>query len=70
MEKLYEIEFMRYTNCMRDTICNDAKDMKDTEYIHVGHEPFIVRESEIEKYKKWGGGFRVVRFVGNMINDV
>ena len=66
MEKVYEVEFMNYTNWMRDTVSNDAKEIKDAEYINVGKEPFLIRESEFEKYMKFGGGFRIVKFVGNI----
>lgn len=67
MEKVYEVEFMEYTNCMKDTICNNNKEIGDMRYINVGKEPFLVRESELEKYMAWGKGFRVIRFVGNII---
>ena len=67
MEKVYEIEFMSYTNCLKNTISDHAKEIGNMKYIHVGHEPFLVRESELEKYRAWGDGFRIVRFVGNII---
>ena len=67
MEKVYEVEFMEYTNSMRDTICNKYKEIDDMKYITVGKEPFLIRESELEKYMAWGGGFRIIRFVGNII---
>ena len=67
MEKVYEVEFMEYTNSMRDTIWNKYKEIGDMEYITVGKESFLVRESELEKYMAWGGGFRIIRFVGNII---
>lgn len=66
MEKIYEVEFMQYTNCMRDTVCNDAKEIKDMKYLHVGKEPFLIKESEFDRYMKYGGGFRIVKFVGNI----
>lgn len=66
-EKVYEVEFMKYTNCMRDTISNDEKEIGNMKYINVGKEPFLIRESEFDKYMKYGGGFRIVRFVGNII---
>lgn len=66
MEKIYEIEFMSYTNCMKDTVGNMADEIKDTKYINVGKEPFLIKESDFEKYRKFGNGFRIVRFVGNM----
>lgn len=67
MEKVYEVEFMNYTNCMRDTVSNDEKEIGNMKYIDVGKEPFLIRESEFDKYMKYGGGFRIVRFVGNII---
>lgn len=66
MEKIYEVEFMQYTNCMRDTVCNNTENIKDGKYIRVGKEPFLIKESEFDKYKEYGGGFRIVKFVGNM----
>lgn len=65
MEKIYEVEFMEYTNSMRDTISDGAK-LEKTKYIYVGAEPFLIKESEFDKYMKFGNGFRIVRFVGNM----
>ena len=67
MEKVYEVEFMEYTNCMRDTVCNRYKEICDMRYIIVGKEPFLVRESELEKYMAYGNGFRIIRFVGNIV---
>jgi hypothetical protein len=66
MEKVYEVEFMNYTNSMRDTVSNNAENIKDINYIHVGKESFLIRESEFEKYMQYGNGFRVIRFVGNI----
>lgn len=67
MEKVYEVEFMTYTNCCRDTVSNHARKIGDMKYINVGYEPFLVRESELGKYRAWGDGFRIIRFVGNII---
>ena len=66
MEKVYEVEFMNYTNCMRDTVSNMANETKNTKYIEIGKEPFLIKESDFDKYMKYGGGFRVVKFVGNI----
>ena len=66
MEKVYEVEFMKYTNCMNDTVCDNNEELGKEKYIHVGREPFLIKESEFDKYKKFGNGFRIVRFVGNM----
>lgn len=65
MEKVYEVEFMQYTNSIKDTVSDDGEIGK-TKYIHIGNEPFLIKESEFDKYMKFGKGFRIIRFVGNM----
>lgn len=71
-EKIYFVEFMTYTNCMKDTVSNwDGKGDpfgKDIKYLDVGHN-FLIKESEIEKYKKFGQGYRNIKFVGELMID-
>lgn len=67
MEKVYEVEFMEYTNYMRDTVYNRDKEIGDMKYITVGKEPFLVKESELDKYSVYGGGYRSIKFVGNIV---
>ena len=64
MEKVYKVEFMEYTNYSRDTVCDESKKIGHGQYLHVGKEPFLVKESDLEKYKNYGGGYRSVVFVG------
>ena len=59
-EKIYVVEFMQYTNCMKDTV---SKNDGSLNYIDV-KEPVLVRESEIDKLKEYGKGFRYVEYVG------
>ena len=64
-EKVYCADFMEYTNCTRKTVAKYGPDkFKDTEYLDVGSEPFLVKESDIDKYKEFGGGYRSLVFVG------
>ena len=65
MEKVYEVEFMNYTNCMHEAVCDD-RDFSNLKYLKIGKEPFLIKESDFDKYMKYGNGFRVVRFVGNI----
>ena len=65
-KKVYEVEFMEYTNCMKDTVSNNATSFKDIEYLNIGKEPFLITESEFDEYSKFGGGFRSLKFVGNI----
>ena len=57
---------MNYTNCMNNTVCDNNEELGKGQYLHVGKEPFLIKESEFDKYMKYGNGFRVIRFVGNM----
>jgi hypothetical protein len=66
MEKVYEVEFMNYTNCLNDTVSNGETGIGKTKYIKVGREPFLIKESDFDKYQKYGDGFRIVKFVGNI----
>ena len=66
-EKIYAVEFMEYTNCSNCTVAKYGPDkIKDTDYLDVGLAPFLVKESDIDKYKEFGGGFKSLIFVGNM----
>ena len=66
MEKIYKVEFMNYANVFKDTVSNQAKEIEDKKYLKVGKEPFLVRESELDNYRAWSGGFRYIEFVGNI----
>lgn len=66
MEKIYKVEFMEYTNVLRNTVSNQKQEVADKKYLTVGKEPFLVKESELDKYSTWGGGFRNIEFVGNL----
>ena len=66
MEKVYKVEFMEYTNYMRDTVSNQKMEIGNKKYLTVGKEPFLVKESELDKYRVWGNGFRYIEFVGNI----
>ena len=46
---------------------DEEKELGKGQYLTVGREPFLIKESEFDKYMKYGNGFRVVRFVGNII---
>lgn len=69
LEKLYYVTFMYYTNCINDTVSNyesNGHDLERIEYLTVGAEPFLLRESDLPKYQKFGGGYREIKFVGNI----
>ena len=69
LEKVYKVTYMLYTNAMRDTVSDwDGKghSLADCEYLDVGKEPFLLRESQLEQYRKFGGGYRNIEFVGQI----
>lgn len=69
LEKVYKVTYMLYTNVMRDTVSDwDGKghSLADCEYLNVGKEPFLLRESQLEYYRKFGGGYRNIEFVGQI----
>lgn len=71
LEKVYAVEFMEYTNCLNDTVSDwDGESPfeigNNTNYINVGRNNFLVRESELEFYRKFGQGFKSITFIGNM----
>ena len=64
-EKVYQVEFMEYTNCNKNTVAKYGPDkFKDTKYLEVGPDPFLVKESDLDKYKDFGGGYKLLMFVG------
>lgn len=70
LEKVYAVEFMSYTNCLRDTVSdwNGISSFTGKEkYLTVkGPNEFLVKESDLEKYRKYGQGYKNIRFVGWM----
>ena len=64
--KLYEVTFNTYTNWTNDTVAN-YEDEEDTCYITIPKTGLIIREDEIELYKKYGNGFASLTIVGEML---
>lgn len=62
LEKIYAVEFMNYTNYSHDTVCDESTGI----YLGVTKNPFLVRESDLPKYQKYGEGYREIKYVGNM----
>lgn len=67
-QKVYRVEFMEYTNNMRDTVsANGLYIPKDgLAYLKLGDEPFLATEDQLPYLKHFGEGFRSLRFVGYM----
>ena len=67
VEKVYEVEFMQYTNYRNDTISDNNEDIGKIKYLNVGIYPQIIKESDLQKYVKYGNGFRSIKFIGNIL---
>ena len=66
-EKVYHVEFMEYTNVTRKTVAkytpNPKTGVPSSEYLDVGSD-FLIKESDIEKYKEFGKGYKSLIFAG------
>ena len=71
-ELLYEVKFNRYTNCIEDTV-SDWDGVGDVFGAKVHYistpTPFIIKESDIDYYRKFGGGFKSLRFAGYLLRE-
>ena len=66
-EKIYEVEFMFYTGYSKDAVSSSPGEAKkDTKYLDTSASPFLVRESDLHIFQKYGGGFRNLRYVGTL----
>jgi len=65
MRKLvYSVTFNHYTNCMRNAVSNNSKDL---DYIDIDPDtPLLIFEDEVEKYQQYGGGISHLICVGEM----
>ena len=44
-----------------------SSNISDYQYINLGKHEFLVKEYELEEYKKFGKGFKKIEFVGNVL---
>lgn len=66
--KVYRVEFMEYNNCLKDCVSyKKSSNISDYQYINLGKHEFLVKEYELEEYKKFGKGLKKIEFVGNVL---
>ena len=70
-EKVYRVTFNSYTNYSNDTVSlsNGFERKKfdiDKEYLHIPKYGLVIRESELEFYRRYGDGFESIKLVGEM----
>lgn len=61
--KIYKVEFLEFTNCLRDTVT----DSKNERYFEIPKSGFVIREDDIEYFKNIGGGFKRIECVGELV---
>lgn len=64
--KIYSVVFVEYTNCIRDTVSTSEEDWAKVEYLTIPKTGLLVREDELDEYKKYGQGFKSAILVGEM----
>ena len=66
-ERIYAVTFNSYTNAFKNAVSDGNKDIAKTEYIHISQDiPFLIRESELLYYSKFGKGYSMVKCVGEL----
>lgn len=69
LEKVYAVEFMAYVTSLEDTVSDwDGEGIPkigEVKYLNVkGPNKFLIKESDLDEYKKYGQGYRNITFVG------
>ena len=73
MEKIYLAEFISYTNALHDTVSDwDGKgtpSIGKIKYLNLGKHCTLVKESDLEKYRKYGQGYKKITFLGTLLEE-
>ena len=70
-ERIYAVTFNSYTNALRNTVSDGNKDIAKTKYLHISQDlPFLIRESELLYYSKFGEGYSIVKCVGELSEKI
>ena len=64
--KIYSVVFVEYTNCLQDTVSTGEEDLAKIKYLTIPKTGLLVREDELDEYKKYGQGFKSTTLVGEM----
>jgi hypothetical protein len=64
--KIYSVVFVEYTNCLQDTVSTNEEDLGNVEYLEIPKTGLLIREDELDEYKKYGQGFKSTTLVGEM----
>lgn len=65
-EKVYFVKFNDYTNSTYSTVRYSNIEEGQDEYLDIPYGGLVIRESELEKYRKFGNGYKTIKLVGSM----
>ena len=60
--KLYKVEFMEYTNPKKNCVKDENKN-----FLNVCEQGCYIQDKDLELYKNYGGGFRKIEYVGELL---
>ena len=65
--KVYSVTFIEYTDVLKEAVYSE----EDKEYLNLDNKygSLLIREDELEKYSKYGKGFKELNLVGYIIID-
>lgn len=66
MSRIYEIEFMQYTNSMKDTVEIYDKDRKYYSLPKKHEGKILIEEKDIYKWQSYGYGIKTMRYIGEL----
>ena len=70
LEKVYSVEFMDYTDSLKDHVCDYSTIQHQyPDMLKVTRDPFLIKESDLMKFNKFGNGYRNIKLVGVMYID-
>jgi len=68
-EKIYAVSFLEFSDVLHRTVSDrppDAELGARHTYIDLSNGPLLVRESELDYYRKFGGGYDSIKYVGKL----
>ena len=65
--KVYSVTFIEYTDVLKEAVYSE----EDKKYLNLDNKygSLLIREDELEKYSKYGKGFKELNLVGYIIID-
>lgn len=68
LNKVSSMKLNEYNKFVDEDGKNVSFDGNNYQYLDIPN-PFIIREDEIEKYKKYGCGYKSLEYVGSIIEE-